>query len=75
MLSVILVKGGIYMQNCNFNTKIFPGNFGENCPGNGKHKDIECLCDECDYLMCCTQYKNECENCNEDCPNAGKHSV
>lgn len=37
---------------------ITPGNFGEDCLGNGKHingvgKIIECCCDECDYLLCC----------------------
>ena len=38
--------------------ELTPGNGGENCKGNGKHKDengkiIECCCDECDYLLCC----------------------
>ena len=41
------------------NILLDPRNGGENCPGNGKHLDengeiIECMCDECDYLMDCT---------------------
>ena len=43
--------------------KLTPGNHGEICEGNGKHKDeqgelIECCCDECDcYLECFPEYK------------------
>lgn len=29
-----------------------PGHPDE-CNGNGKHPDMECCCDECDYLMDC----------------------
>lgn len=53
--------------------KLTPGNHGEDCNGNGKHFDncgnlIECCCDECDYLICCTIEKADCENCTElDC--------
>ena len=41
-------------------TVLTPGNYGEDCMGNGKHFDengnlIECCCDECDYLICCTE--------------------
>lgn len=54
-----------------------PGNMGEFCAGNGKHfnddgKLIECCCDECDYLMCCTDMHNnkECLECRAiNCPN------
>jgi len=55
---------------------LVPGNYGKDCPGNGLHKDsngniIECLCDECDFLLCCTEenYKEACEGCPEtECP-------
>lgn len=35
-----------------------PGNEGEYCLGNGKHKDvfgnlIDCCCDECDWFLEC----------------------
>ena len=35
-----------------------PGNYGKNCPGNGKHYDgngklIECECDECNNFLLC----------------------
>lgn len=48
---------------------LFPGNNGEDCPGNGKHYDnngelLECCCDECDYLMCCV-YECECRSCSD----------
>lgn len=41
--------------------KLIPGNYGKDCPANGFHADedgelIECCCDECDYLMCCTGF-------------------
>ena len=44
--------------------ELTPGNGGENCKGDGKHKDengnlIECCCDECDYLICCI---GDCDN-------------
>ena len=52
----------------------------EHCLGDGRHFDengmpIECCCDECNYLMCCTGVflTVKCEECaDEDCPNAGK---
>ena len=45
-----------------------PGNSGKDCLGNGTHTDksgnIICLCDDCDYLMCCLpEYGFECEEC------------
>ena len=38
--------------------ELMPANYGRDCIGNGKHKNeegkiIECLCDECDYMICC----------------------
>lgn len=49
--------------------ELTPGNWGEDCLGNGKHYDetgklIECCCDECDYMMCCV-YECDCQNCND----------
>ena len=52
----------------------------EHCLGDGRHFDengllIECCCDECDYLMCCTGIflTMQCEDCKDaDCPHAGK---
>ena len=54
-----------------------PGNMGKDCLGNGEHFDdignlIECLCDECDYMLCCMQEitKEKCKKCDViDCPN------
>ncbi|MBQ2825067.1 MAG: hypothetical protein IJF19_02220 [Clostridia bacterium] len=54
--------------------ELTPANFGQNCKGNGKHRDaqgnlIECCCDECNYLMCCTSEKADCQNCTDtNCP-------
>lgn len=49
-------------------TTLTPGNFGKDCLGDGRHfnkkgKKIECCCDECGYLMCCTEedYEKACE--------------
>ncbi len=47
-----------------------PGNFGRECSGNGFHKNeygetIECCCDECDYLLCCTSVATDCETCKD----------
>lgn len=58
--------------------ELTPGNGGRDCFGNGEHYDkngnlIECCCDECDYLLCCTQPKNnsECAKCKDElCPRA-----
>lgn len=56
--------------------ELTPGSGGEDCRGNGKHYDergklIECCCDECDYLICCTymENNNKCKNCKDThCP-------
>lgn len=53
-----------------------PGNFGKDCLGNGEHFDedgdgIDCCCDECDYLLCCTDkdYPKRCAFCQDKrCP-------
>jgi len=50
--------------------ELTPGNLGEDCKGNGKHFDkqgnpIECCCDECNYLLCCTSDKPDCINCTD----------
>jgi len=53
-------------------TLLTPGNFGKDCLGNGEHDDIECCCDECDYLICCTNYNKLCDRCfekNDGCQN------
>ena len=39
---------------------LIPGNNGDHCPGNG-----EC-CDECDYLICCTNDHGLCDKCLEE---------
>ena len=52
--------------------ELTPGNFGENCLGNGVNADTECCCDECNYLICCTdeKYQLRCYDCDEtDCEN------
>ncbi len=56
--------------------KLMPANYGRDCIGNGKHKNeegkiIECLCDECDYMICCLIMKgfDDCNNCEDvTCP-------
>lgn len=54
--------------------ELTPGNNGEDCKGNGKHFDengnlIECCCDECNYLLCCTVESPMCSECaDDDCP-------
>ena len=53
-------------------TKLMPGNRGNDCLGNGAHYNkkgnlIECCCNECGYLACCTEegYPEICEKCAE----------
>lgn len=63
--------------------KLIPGNFGKDCPANGLYIDedgelIECCCDECDYLMCCTEelIESECKRCkNRECPHHFKERI
>ena len=33
--------------------ELMPSAGGKDCPANGEHPDIECQCDECDYMMLC----------------------
>ncbi len=52
-------------------TLLIPGNFGNDCPGNGRNPEIECCCDECDYMLCCldAEYEKRCVGCvNRECP-------
>lgn len=54
-----------------FEVKLMPGNEGKDCPANGEHRWIECKCDECEFLMCCTPEYNPdgCRDCDiDDCP-------
>ena len=51
--------------------QLIPGNGGGDCPGNGTDPEIECCCDECDYMLCCVQGRDAemCVQCKEkDCP-------
>ncbi len=34
-------------------TPLIPSDLGSECPGNGKHPEYECCCDECDYYLHC----------------------
>lgn len=60
--------------------RLIPGNNGRDCMGNGEHSDmfgniIECCCDECDYLLCCTgnSFSYSCMYCdNKECPRSYK---
>ena len=57
---------------------LIPGHGGKECMGNGKHKTkngnvIECCCEECDYLMCCSEDfdSTKCALCTDiNCPNS-----
>lgn len=54
--------------------ELTPGNGGKDCLGNGKHCDnsgklIDICCDECNYLICCTECDTNCRACTDfDCP-------
>ena len=57
--------------------ELTPRNDGIECLGNGEHCDengniIECCCDECDYLICCTMpVPDMCKGCSGSfCPRA-----
>lgn len=52
---------------------LIPGNQGRDCPGNGNQPNIECCCDECDYMLCCFDENNtpQCDICTDmNCPKA-----
>ena len=52
-------------------TILVPGNMGNDCPGNGTHPDVECCCNECDYMLCCIDedFPARCSACQDpDCP-------
>lgn len=54
-------------------TILTPGNYGNDCLGNGEHEGIECCCDECDYMLCCLgeRFSSECPKCQDtDCPHS-----
>ena len=51
--------------------ELIPGNYGNDCPGNGENPDVECCCDECDYMRCCLEphTQDQCDNCHAPyCP-------
>ncbi len=53
--------------------ELTPGNKGKDCLGNGESYDekgnlIPICCDECEYLLCCTE-KTDCNKCKDEyCP-------
>ena len=50
---------------------LIPGNLGKDCPGNGEWPEIECCCEECDYMLCCvdSDWYIRCGDCKDlDCP-------
>ena len=52
-------------------TILIPGNQGHDCPGNGADPEIECCCEECDYMQCCFDvlFPNQCVACKDlNCP-------
>ena len=56
-------------------TILTPGNRGKDCLGNGNFADVECCCDECDYLLCCVDetYPENCRDCRDKyCPRVNK---
>ncbi len=55
-----------------------PGNEGRDCLANGEHAEVECACDECDYLMCCWERHDptKCGTCvDSECPHAMKNRI
>ncbi len=55
-------------------TELMPGNFGKDCIENGEHFDekgerLECLCDECDYMICFLVMEgyDDCDECEAVC--------
>lgn len=56
-------------------TILTPGNLGRDCLGNGTHTEIECCCDECDFMKCCSEDHNpdDCLLCKIiNCPRFDK---
>ena len=52
-------------------TILVPGNMGKDCPGNGLDPEVECCCNECDYMLCCYvwHYPEKCIACKDSaCP-------
>ncbi len=52
-------------------TVLIPGNMGRDCPGNGSDPEVECCCDECDYMLCCLEgwRPGDCLTCTDlECP-------
>ena len=57
-------------------TILIPGNGGKDCPGNGEYPDIECCCDECDYMLCCLGAEgfDNCDTCkDQNCPKSKRN--
>ncbi|MBS5659845.1 MAG: hypothetical protein KHW79_01020 [Clostridiales bacterium] len=61
---------------------LFPGNQGMDCQGNGLNfgengEQVECCCDECNYLSCCNdeKYFEKCGYCTLLCPRKSSSSV
>ena len=56
--------------------ELTPGNYGQDCIGNGTYEDIECCCDECDFMLCCIEdhWETYCAFCKfQNCPRLVTH--
>lgn len=55
LLIIVLIVGqtSVIKENNMKNIQLIPSPNGEKCIGNGKNKDVECMCDECDHFLEC----------------------
>ena len=72
-----MLNGGVKLIIDVTGVFLLPGNNGKDCPGNGKNPNIECCCDECDYMLCClTDAHPEYNICTDiSCPHSQYNST
>lgn len=53
IIVLIVCQTSVIKDDIFHKKQLTPSPNGEKCIGNGQNKDVECMCDECDYFLEC----------------------
>lgn len=59
IITLFLCQTSIIKEQQLKNIRLIPSPNGERCIGNGRHKGVECMCDECEHYIECFPNRRE----------------